>query len=104
LTDVLVLIDTGAARSLVTPAVASSLGLRIVGTERIVGVTGAVASIPLVEMTGVGIGRSELPPFRAGVLELQHLHLGIHALLGVNAFVERRLHIDFREGRLYLLS
>lgn len=63
-----VLVDTGAARSLIVPAVASGLGLRIVGTERIVGVTGAVASVQLVEVAGVGIGTIDLPSFYAGVL------------------------------------
>ncbi len=99
-----VLIDTGAARSLVAPAVASGLGLRITGTERIIGVTGAVASVQMVEMVGVGIGQLDLPPFQAGVLELGLLRLGIQAILGVNAFSGRRLQIDFSEGRIYLLS
>ena len=98
-----VLLDTGAARSLVTPAVASSLRFRMVGTERIIGVTGTVASVPLVEVVGVGLGQTELPPFHAGVLELGPLRLGIQAVLGVNAFAGRRLQIDFLEGRLYLL-
>jgi hypothetical protein len=99
-----VLVDTGAARSLIVPAVASGLGLRIVGTERIVGVTGAVAAVQLVEVAGVGIGMLDLPPFHAGILDLHHLRLGVQALLGVNAFADRRLQIDFSEGRLYLLS
>jgi hypothetical protein len=98
-----VLIDTGAARSLVTPAVASSFGLRIIGTERIVGITGAIASVQLVEVVGVGLGQFELPPLQAGVLELGPLRLGIQAVLGVNAFAGRRLQIDFPAGRLYLL-
>lgn len=98
-----VLVDTGAARSLITPAVVSGLGLRMVGTERIIGVTGAVASVPLVEVSSVGIGQIVLPPFQAGVLELGPLRLGIQAILGVNAFAGRRLQIDFPGGRLYLL-
>jgi predicted aspartyl protease len=53
------LVDTGAARSLIVPAVASDLGLRIMGTDRIVGVTGFFASVQLVEVTGVGIGGAE---------------------------------------------
>jgi len=98
-----VLVDTGAARSLVTPAVVSSLGLHRLGTERIIGVTGHVALVPLVEISGVGMGQTELSPFQAGVLELGPLRLGIQAVLGVNAFVGRRLQIDFPGGRLYLL-
>jgi predicted aspartyl protease len=99
-----VLVDTGAARSLIVPAVASGLGLRIVGAERIVGVTGAVASVQLVQVAGVGIGTIDLPAFYAGVLDLGHLRLGIQALLGVNAFAGQWLYLDFTEGRLYLLS
>lgn len=99
-----VLMDTGAIRSLIVPAVASDFGLRIVGTDRIIGVTGTVASVPVVEVAGVGIGAIELSPFRAGVLELDHLRLGIQAVLGVNAFAGRRLQINFSEGQIYLLS
>jgi predicted aspartyl protease len=98
-----VLIDTGAARSIVASAVASSLGLPIIGTERIIGVTGNVVPVPLVEMHNVGIAALTLPPFQAGVLELGALRLGIQAILGVDAFVGRRLQIDFHEGRVYCL-
>lgn len=99
-----VLVDTGAARSLVVPAVAAGLGLRIIGSDRIIGITGAVVSVQLVELTGVGIGSVYLPPFRAGVLDLNPLRLGIQAVLGVNAFAGYRLQFDFAEGRVYLLS
>jgi hypothetical protein len=62
--------------------VASSLGLRLVGTERIIGVTGTAATVPLVEVIGVGVGQMELPPFQAGILDLGPLRLGIQAILG----------------------
>jgi len=75
-----------------------------VGTERVVGVTGTVASVQLVEVAGMGLGQIELPPVQAGVLELAPLRLGIQAVLGINAFTGRRLQIDFPDGRLYLLS
>ena len=99
-----VLVDTGAARSLIAPAVASSLGLRLVGTERIIGVTGTIVTVPMVEIIGVGIGQVELSPFQAGILDVGPLRLGIQAVLGVNAFAGRRLQIDFPAGRLYLLQ
>jgi predicted aspartyl protease len=98
------LVDTGAARSLIAPTVATDFGFRFMGTDRIIGVTGPATSVSLVEVVGVGIGSIELLPFRAGVLELGHLQLGIQAVLGVNAFTGRRLQIDFSEGRIYLLS
>jgi Aspartyl protease len=99
-----VLVDTGAARSLIAPAVASSLRLCLVGSERIIGVTGTVATVPVVEVMGVGMGQVELPPFQAGILDVGPLRLGIQAILGVNAFAGRRLQVDFPEGRLYLLQ
>lgn len=99
-----VLIDTGALRSLIVPTVASDFGFRIVGSDRIVGVNGRVSAVQLVELDTVGFGEIDLPPFRAGVLELSHLRLGIQGVLGVNAFTNRRLQVDFSEGRVYLLS
>lgn len=99
-----VLIDTGAARSLIVPTIASGLSFRIIGSDRVIGVNGRVTPVQLVELEGVGLGAVDLPPFRAGVLELSHLRLGIQGVLGVNAFTGRRLQIDFSEGRLYLLS
>ena len=99
-----VLIDTGAARSLIVPAIASGLRYRIVGSDRVIGVNGRVSPVQIVELDGVGLGAIDLPSFRAGVLELSHLRLGIQGVLGVNAFADRRLQIDFSEGRVYLLS
>jgi hypothetical protein len=99
-----VLVDTGAARSLMTPTVATGLGLQVVGTDAIIGVTGVTTIVPLVHVVGASIGEIELPPFQAGVLELSHLRFGMQAVLGVNAFVGRRLQIDFGEGRIYVLS
>ncbi len=98
-----VLVDNGAARSLVVPTVATDFGLRLVGTDAIIGVPGTATTVPLVEVIGVGIGDIKLPPFQAGVLELSHLRFGIQAVLGVNVFVGRRLQIDFGEGRIYML-
>ena len=62
------LIDTGAARRLVAPAVASGLGLRIVGTERIIGVTGTIASVQMVELAGVGVGQIDFSEGRVYLL------------------------------------
>lgn len=99
-----VLVDTGALRSLIVPTVASDFGFRIVGSDRVVGVNGRISAVQLVELDTVGLGEIDLPPFRAGVLELNHLRLGIQGVLGVNAFTNRRLQVDFNEGRVYLLS
>jgi hypothetical protein len=58
----------------------------------------------VVEVIDVGMGQMELPPFRAGILDLGPLRLGIQAILGVNVLAGRRLQVDFPEGRLYLLQ
>ena len=84
------LVDTGAARSLIAPTVATDFGLRLVGTGAIIGVTGVATTVPLVEVIGVGIGDIELLPFQAGILELSHLRFGILAVLGINAFAGKR--------------
>lgn len=99
-----VLVDTGASRSLVAPSLATDFGLRLVGTDAIRGVTGVTATVPMVEVPDVSIGEIALAPFQAGVLELSHLRFGIQAVFGVNVFTNRRLQIDFGEGRIYLLS
>jgi predicted aspartyl protease len=101
---VIALIDTGASRSLLSPTIAGRFGLQIIGSDRIVGVTGIATTVQVVEVAEVGLGNVDLPPFRAGVLELSRLRLGIQVVLGVNAFAGRRLQIDFGEGRLYLLA
>jgi len=98
-----VLIDTGAARSLIVPTIASGLRFRLVGSDRVIGVNGRVSPVQIVELDSVGLAAVDLPPFRAGVLELSHLRLGIQGVLGVNAFTNRRLQVDFSEGRVYLL-
>ena len=99
-----VLIDTGAARSLIVPTTASGFRFRLIGSDRVIGVNGRVSAVQIVELDNVGLAEVDLPPFRAGVLELSHLRLGIQGVLGVNAFPNRRLQIDFSEGRVYLLS
>ena len=60
--------------------------------------------MPFVTLDSVAIGRCSLPPFRAGVLDLSHLRIGIQLILGINAFYGYRLQFDLAEGRLYLLS
>jgi hypothetical protein len=97
-------VDTGAARSLIVPTVATDFGLRLVGTDAIRGVTGVTTTVPVVQVPGLSIGEIEIAPFEAGVLELNHLRFGIQAVFGVNVFAGRRIQIDFGEGRVYLLT
>jgi len=41
--------------------------------------------------------------FKAGIVDLTNLRIGIQLILGINAFSGYRLQFDFSEGRLYLL-
>ena len=61
--------------------------------------TGRLLAVAATDMAQV-----ELPSFRAGILDLGPLRLGIQAILGVNVLAGRRLQVDSPEGRLYLLQ
>lgn len=98
------LLDTGSQVSLVSPDVAFKLGLKVVGFQAIVGVTGQARSEVAVELPPVGLASMELPSCRAAVSELKHLGLKIQIILGVNAFRGRRFQIDFIQSRVYLLE
>ena len=98
------LIDTGSQVSLIAPDVAAKLGLRDVGFQAIVGVTGQSRKEFAVELPATGLANVELLPCRAAVLDLKPLGLGIQIILGVNAFARRRLHFDFVESRVYFLE
>ena len=98
------LLDTGSQVSLVAPDVAAKLGLREIGFQAIVGVTGGARREFAVELPPIGLARIELPPCRAAVSELKHLGLWIQLILGVNAFRQHRLQFDFVESRVYFLE
>ena len=70
----------------------------------IVVLSGARLSLRVVELPAIGFGNVVLPPCHACVLEVAKLGLPIEVVLGINAFVNRRLQIDFRDGRVYLLE
>lgn len=98
------LVDTGAEVSLIAPNTSLRLGLKKLTDRDILVLSGARLSLREVELPNIGFGNVELPPCRACVLEVAKLGLPIDLVLGVNAFVNRRLQIDFREGRIYVLE
>lgn len=98
------LVDTGAEVSLIAPNASLRLGLKKLGDRDILVLGGARLSLRVVELPSVGFGNVQLPSCQAGVLEVAKLGLPIEIVLGVNAFVNRRLQIDFREGRIYVLE
>lgn len=52
----------------------------------------------------IGFGEIELAPCRAVISDLSPLKPRLDLLLGVNVFRDRRLNIDFAEGRVYVLG
>lgn len=102
-TIVRALVDTGASQSLVDPRLARQLDLKEEGTVWIVGIATTPLRVPLVSIDGAAIGHCSLSPFKAGIIDLAHLRIGVQLVLGINAFRGYRLQFDLAEGRLYLL-
>ncbi|MEN3331711.1 MAG: Aspartyl protease [Blastocatellia bacterium] len=98
------LIDTDAQISMVAPDVAIRLGLPNIGLQRMIGITGEVASVPAVQMPPVAFGNTALASCRAAVLDVRKLGSKIEIILGVNAFANRRLQFDFKDERIYILG
>ena len=103
-TIVRALADTGASQSLIDPRLIKQIGIEATDTGLIVGIGTNPLRVPFVTLDGVVIGRCSLQPFRAGVLDLSHLRIGIQLILGINAFRGYRLQFDLAEDRVYLLS
>lgn len=102
-TIVRALADTGAAQSLVDPRLAQQLDLTEEGTRSIVGITTAPFQVSLVSIDSAAIAQCPLRPFKAGIVDLTNLQIGVQLILGINAFRGYRLQFDMAEGRLYLL-
>lgn len=96
------MVDSGAAFSQISPALSIRLGLPQKGMQPIISVHGDIQNKSVVELPMIGVAELELPPCKATVSNLSALRLGIDLILGVNAFKNRRLHIDFKEGRVYI--
>jgi len=103
-TIVRALVDTGAAQSLVDPRLVKQLGLRVEEHSWIVGIGTEPRQVSSVLITGAAIGRCSLTRFSAGIMDLTNLRIGIHLILGINAFRGYRLQFDFKKGTLHLLS
>jgi predicted aspartyl protease len=104
--DVIVraLVDTGASQSLIDPRLVRQIGLRESGKGSIVGVGTKSIEVALASIDSAAIGLCALESFKAGVLDLTNLRIGVQLILGINAFHGYRLQFDFASGRLYLLS
>ena len=98
------MVDTGSFISMISPELSIGLGLAKQGYQSVVSVHGDARNRTLITLPPIGIAELELAPSNAVVCDLNPLRRGLDLLLGVNAFANRRLDIDFGKGRLYLLG
>ncbi len=96
------MVDTGSFICMISPELTIGLGLPKQGHQGVVSVHGDMKPRTLVTLPPIGIAESELAPCKAVITNLNPLRNGLDLLLGVNAFTNRRLHIDFKEGRVYI--
>lgn len=98
------MIDTGAFISMISPELSIRLGLPIEGQQQVISIHGDVRSRSIGTLPLTGIAESEIVSCKAVISNLDPLRRRLDLLLGVNAFADRRLHIDFGKGRIYLLG
>ena len=98
------MIDTGAFISMISPELSIRLGLAKQGIQPVLSVHGDIHNRDVVILPPAGIAEIEISSCKAVISNLNPLKRGLDLLLGVNAFANRRLHIDFGEGRVYLLG
>lgn len=96
------MVDSGASFSMVSPDLSIRLGLPKKGWQLIRSIHGDVQNKSLVELPKIGVAELELPSCKAAITHLTPLRLGIDLLLGVNAFKNRRVDIDFKQGSVYV--
>lgn len=98
------MVDTGPFISMISPELSIGLGLAKQGYQSVISVHGDARNRTLVTLPPIGFAEFDLAPSKAVICDLNPLRRGLDLLLGVNAFANRRLHIDFGKGRIYLLG
>jgi len=98
------MVDTGSFISMISPELSIGLGLAKQGYQSVISVHGDARNRTLVTLPPIGVAELELAPCNAVVCDLNPLRRGLDLLLGVNAFTNRHLNVDFGKGRLYLLG
>ena len=98
----LALIDPGSVFNMISPKLSLALGLPQQGYQRVLSVHGDTRLRPVVMLPPIGVAEIELPPDKAVINEMNRIQHGLDLLLGVSAFKNGRLHIDFKEGRVYV--
>jgi hypothetical protein len=87
---------------LIDPRLVKQLALTEEGAASIIGIMSLPIQVPLVSLSRVSMAQHLLKLFKAGIVDLTNLRIGIQLVLGINAFSGYRLQFDFSEGRLYL--
>ena len=101
LADVILLADTGAQRSVISPKVAQRLGLdRPLRLETLVGV-GQSPPVPVVRLDRLRVGVSIVLGLHVSIYDLHPL-LGADGLLGLDFLRRFRVTFDFDNGVLIL--
>jgi hypothetical protein len=98
----LALVDPGSFVSMVSPELSMILGLPKQGYQRVVSVHGGTRTYHTVTLPPIGIAEIELASCKAAINNLNPIKNGLDLLLGVSAFKNRRVDIDFKEGRVYV--
>lgn len=98
----LALIDPGSSVNMISPELSMTLGLPKQGYQRVVSVHGDTRTHHTVTLPPIGIAKIELASCKAVISNLNPLKNRLDLLLGVNAFKNRRVDIDFKEGRVYV--
>ncbi len=98
------MIDTGAFVSMISPELTIRLGLPVQGQQPVISVHSDVRDRDIVVLPPIGIDDLEIVSCKAVISNLDPLRRGLDLLLGVNALANRKLHIDFGKGRVYLLG
>jgi hypothetical protein len=96
------MVDPGSFISMISPKLSINLGLPKQGSQLVVSVHGDIKARTIVTLPPVGVAEIELAPCKAVINNLNPLKDVLDLLLGVNAFTNRRLDIDFKEGRVYV--
>ena len=89
---------------MLSPTLAAIYQLPVTGQIRVTGITGASQWVGTAVVEGLQLGARRLEPLKVALVDVSRLRRDIEIILGVNAFENRKLHIYFQEGRVFLLD
>jgi len=99
--SVTLMIDTGAAMTILTPQLLANLGYDLDGRQAYFSTANGVVQAPVVAVNRLALGQAGINQLSVGVLGLP-LAEGIDGLLGMNFLRHYQFRIDQDRGQLYL--